>query len=178
MADPVFLTGTLSASALILLMAATVFSRNFKFWPPTERNWKWLTYWILAGLNTLAILVLVLNAVEPELTLRFLAGGLLAFTGTVVTAASILQLGFERTSGIQKDLIRKGFYRYSRNPQVLGNLLTLTGITVAVPQLEITVLSSLTGLWLLIMIPAEEKWLEKEVGEEYREYMEEVPRFI
>lgn len=171
-------SGILSSGLLSLLILSTVFSKKFRFWPPGKRDWRWLTYWTLATVNSLSLLYLVVEGLEISVSISFIAGLLLTSSGLFVTLKAIRDLSLDRTSGLEKNFVEKGLYSYSRNPQVLGNLITLVGLMVTKPNLEVSVLSVITGLWLVSMIFAEEDWLKEKYGEEYLEYIEEVPRFL
>jgi protein-S-isoprenylcysteine O-methyltransferase Ste14 len=171
-----FWLGILSSSAMLVLMIASVLSENFRFWPPENRNLKWLTYWILASINTAAILFLALSNFRPT-PLSFLGAGV-AFAGLSVTLVAIKNLSLGQTSGIDQGFVDQGLYSYSRNPQVIGNLISLLGIMMLQPLFEVVSISVLTGGWLIAMIFAEEQWLGKKYSGKYGDYREEVPRFI
>ncbi|MHA2065129.1 MAG: methyltransferase family protein, partial [Candidatus Thorarchaeota archaeon] len=75
-------------------------------------------------------------------------------------------------------LITTGPYEYTRNPQYLGLIL----FYIAVILVTSSYLALWTGSLLILMYAAtplsEEPWLEDLFGEEYREYIKVVPRFI
>ncbi|PSH00504.1 MAG: hypothetical protein BRC30_03190 [Nanohaloarchaea archaeon SW_7_46_7] len=97
---------------------------------------------------------------------------------TIHSKHDLKQLSLKQTSGLDKDFVEKGLYRYSRNPQVLGNLITLLGIAALLRSFQPVLLASITGLWLIMMVFSEELWLDQEYGDEYREYWRKVPRFL
>ncbi|PSG98857.1 MAG: hypothetical protein BRC29_01880 [Nanohaloarchaea archaeon SW_7_43_1] len=173
------LAGFAAAITLAVLMALSSLKKNYRFWPPSERNFCWLAYWILAGINV-SSLVLLMNLNFPllEFNLQILAGLLTGTIGTLITFAAILKLGANTTSGLTDELIDSGLYSISRNPQVMGNLLMLVGLTVLLPRPEIILLAIITAVWLFLMVFTEEKWLEEKYGENYRNYKSDVPRFI
>jgi protein-S-isoprenylcysteine O-methyltransferase Ste14 len=176
-ATPLYLSGLAASSLMLALMTATVASKGFRFWPPGERNARWIAYWTLATLSSISILYLTVTG--PELkTPSDLMGSLIAVAGLGLTLKAIKDLELERTYGLEKNFVEKGLYRYSRNPQVLGNLLTLLGVTVVRPIFQILSLSLLTGLWLIMMVFAEERWLKEKYGEKFVEYRGRVPRFL
>ena len=174
-----FILGMLASGTLLALMLATGFIKDFRFWPPGERDWRWLSYWILSMTNVVSLAVLTIqNLGSVTIGLRTIFGGILALVGLVINIVAIFQLGMERTSGLEGEFYQNGLYSYSRNPQVAGNLVMLAGLVVALPVLEIRAVSVLTGLWLYFMVFAEEDWLEEEHGEDYLGYKEKVPRFF
>lgn len=174
----VFLSGLMASMTLSAFMISTVLSSIFRFWPPGEKDWRWLTYWTLATVNSLSILYLVVEGLRISSSIPSIFGSLLAFSGLFVASKAIRDLSLDRTSGLEKNFVEKGLYSYSRNPQVLGNLLTLLGVVVIRATVQLSFLSVVTGLWLVSMIFAEEEWLEEKYGEEYLEYMGDVPRFL
>lgn len=75
-------------------------------------------------------------------------------------------------------LVTIGLFARSRNPIFLGMQVTLLGLFLITP-------SALTGVvlissWLLIQIQArlEESFLERQYGDAYKVYQEQVPRFL
>lgn len=175
----VFYSGLASASMLFLLMAASLYRRSFRFWPPGSRNWRWLLYWILSTSNMLSITLLLLPKLKAfSLTLNNVFSLLMIFSGLVISLVAIKQLGLKKTSGIEGEFMEKGLYRYSRNPQVLGNLITLFGTASFLQNIEGTSLSFITGLWLIMMVFSEEKWLREKYGEKYEKYRKTIPRFF
>ena len=175
-----FLAGFAAAITLTVLMALSSFKKNYRFWPPSEGNFCWLTYWILAGINVSSLVLLTnLNFLSlSEFNLQILVGLLIGTIGTLITFIAILKLGINTSSGLTDELIDSGPYSFSRNPQVVGNLLMLLGLTVLLPRPNIVSLALITAVWLFLMIFTEEKWLEEEYGEDYRNYKSDVPRFI
>lgn len=78
-----------------------------------------------------------------------------------------------------KKLTTKGFFRYTRNPIYLGFLIGLIGVFVVLGSL-----TSLIGALIFFIfsnnwyIPFEEKQLETEFGEQYKNYKMNVRRWI
>lgn len=76
-------------------------------------------------------------------------------------------------------LVREGLYKITRNPIYIGLILTYFGLCLI-----------LTSVWmLLLLIPAaivlhqgvvkrEEEYLDWKFGEDYRRYLEQVPRWL
>ncbi len=115
----------------------------------------------------------------PSIGLHSAVGlGVLA-VGIVATLWSMSGLGFGKALGREAGgLHRSGFYRYSRNPQIVAYGLVIIGVAFLWP--------SLYGLgWVLIygavghmMIRTEEEHLGRVFGAEYKRYCEEVPRYL
>lgn len=174
-----FYSGLASALLLTVLMALSFYKRNFHFWPPGSKNWKWLTYWTLSTVNMLSITVLLLPELKTlSLTLNYIFSILLILSGLIISLIAIKQLGLEKTSGVKGEFMEEGLYRFSRNPQVLGNLITLFGVASLLQNVEGTAISFMTGLWLITMVFAEEQWLREKYGEEYMNYRKKTSRFL
>ncbi len=67
-------------------------------------------------------------------------------------------------------LTTSGVYRWSRNPQYLGYLLTLTGAAVVRRSLTAMALTVAAGLVYVKWIPVEERQLATAHGEAYERY--------
>lgn len=103
--------------------------------------------------------------------------------GWIVLLASRLQIG--RYGGaritIEEDhrLVTNGMYRYIRNPQYLGMLLTLSGYAFSLGSLIVT---AMTAIGLIVIfrsrIRLEEELLLTAFGDEYREYMRRTWRLV
>jgi len=175
----IFYTGLTSSTLLLGLMTATVYSRKFRFWPPGKRNRKRITYWILSTANMVSLTYMTVKGLQNfSITINSVISITAIIGGILVTLKAIKQLSLKQTSGLDKDFVDEGLYRYSRNPQVLGNLITLLGIVALLRSLRPVLVSSITGLWLIMMVFSEELWLDQEYGDEYREYWRKVPRFL
>jgi protein-S-isoprenylcysteine O-methyltransferase Ste14 len=78
-----------------------------------------------------------------------------------------------------KRLVISGIYRWVRNPIYLGGMLVILGAALA--RRSPTLLAAAV-LFLPVMhctvVRGEERRLESEFGSEYREYTEQVPRWI
>ena len=113
-------------------------------------------------------------------SIAFLGGGLLALIGLGVYLAARLQFkSFRLTLGLETSrLVTSGIYRMSRNPQTLGALLMLCGISVL--GRSGVALSLAVAAWLgaLVWLRIEEGILEQRFGETYKDYCSRVPRFF
>ena len=75
-------------------------------------------------------------------------------------------------------LIIRGPYLYSRNPQYIGDSLTILGFIVLTNSWMVAVVGFL-GIFLNYLAPlTEEPWLAERFGEAYLDYKARVPRFI
>jgi len=112
---------------------------------------------------------------------------LLAFAGTppFLPGLALVALGESlRTwsAGILRKgeaLATQGPYRFTRNPLYLGSLLSAIGLTALAGNfllLPVTLLAF--GLLYHGMIKREERALILQYGEDYRNYLESVPRYL
>lgn len=180
---PILLTTTLAAELLLAVgLLVSVFAPEHRIWPPPgRRSWQFWYVWILftvaaLGLTTLAVLdwnsFVFPDWLRYAVGLPLLVGGLaLAFWGSGV-------LGWRRTSGRAGELKTDGLYRWSRNPQYLGDIANFLGLVLfsnATSALTPGLLAAaLFALWPL----SEEPWLRERFGEAYERYFERVPRFF
>ena len=111
--------------------------------------------------------------------------GLLAAVGIGLGISGLLQFF---TSGASIDphkpaktnsLVTSGVYRFSRNPMYLGLFCMLLAYTIAL-QNVLSLLALPLFVWYMnrYQIKPEEEVLLKKFGNEFRQYMEEVRRWI
>ncbi len=76
-------------------------------------------------------------------------------------------------------LVVRGVYRRVRNPMISGVIFTLCGEALIFQSLPLAIWAALFVLANMVYIPNfEEPGLEKRVGEDYRVYKANVPRWI
>ena len=77
-----------------------------------------------------------------------------------------------------RHLMTDGPYKMSRNPMLLGTYLYYAGVVVALwTWWALLVFAAVAGL-MMLQVRSEEKRLEADFGEEYREYKKSVPRYL
>lgn len=140
----------------------------------------WLLYFLHAGLTVFA----AWRSIWPlpiSKWLAILTGGILILFGTGFFTTGILEFrSFQRMSGQRTDeLVASGVYRWSRNPQNVGWIITLTGVALIGKSGSALVLVALFALFLHIYIVyVEEDYLEKIYGEAYRLYRTNTARYL
>ena len=104
---------------------------------------------------------------------------------TTVSGSALLVAGakefrsFGQVSGSETGrLVKSGPYRYSRNPQIAGWLISLLGIAIAGRSPKSLALVGFFFIVHRLYFPVEERHLERTFGEEYRQYWSETPRFL
>ena len=153
-----------------------------RVWPPPgQRSWQFWSVWLLFavavfGLVTLAVLdwnsFVFPDWLRYGVGLPMLVGGLiLAFWGSGI-------LGWKRTSGQKGKLQTDGLYRYSRNPQYLGDIVNFVGLVLFSNVASVVVPGLLAAALFALWPFSEEPWLRERFGEAYERYCQRVPRFF
>jgi len=74
--------------------------------------------------------------------------------------------------------VTKGIYRYSRHPLYLSNLLVFVAIGIATASWIILLASIIFLILVNIVINSEEHYCKEKYGDTYKEYLNNVPRWI
>lgn len=145
--------------------------------------------WSFKVLTTVYILCMIASVIEYFVVRRnisFLVTGIAFFmylTGAVSTHWAIKTLGGYHSVHIEirnkHPLIKNGPYRYLRHPYYLGVMLQLLGIVLIPNSYFSFVFSLLVYVPLMfIRVRFEEKAMIEKFGDEYLQYMKEVPGLI
>ena len=153
-----------------------------RIWPPPGMcSWHFWWIWsltILSLLGLFAVAALDWNTSVFGHWARFVLGGSLFVGGSVIALWGVFALSWHASAGLEAKLVTAGPYRYTRNPQYVGDFAVLLGIAVFSNSLLAMILS-VGGIICFWMAPfAEEPWLRQQYGEEYEEYCRTVPRFL
>ena len=113
----------------------------------------------------------------PDREFHSVIGFAILAIGAVVTLWSMISLGFSKALGEQTgNLNRSGFYRFSRNPQLVAYGLVIIGLALLWP-------SPISVGWVLVygamahmMVRTEEEHRGRIFRSEYEHYCDEVPR--
>jgi protein-S-isoprenylcysteine O-methyltransferase Ste14 len=98
--------------------------------------------------------------------------------GAVLTAL-FHTLGVRRSHGLDVErLERGGLYGLSRNPQVVGFLMAMTGYLLLWPSWPNAGTVVLIAALMHLMIQTEEEHLHERFGDEYERYRSTVPRYL
>ncbi len=144
---------------------ATSILRNFLGIP------LWLFGFILAW-RASAPLVLSLSGALKTL------GWLLLAAGSVPVIWGHLQLGWRtHMPSVRDTLVRHGLYAHVRHPIYSGMMLVFVGLALLRPTATVVVACALGFLWLIVQARLEDLDLVQRLPA-YREYMEQVPRFV
>ncbi len=170
---------------LVLTLAGTTWSvviPDRRIWPPPYRlSWQhslsWACFFVVLGISA-ALLFLDWNSWVFQSDARFIIGIPLALFGGLLGAWGVVALGLTNSSGLEDGFVLSGPYRFTRNPQYLGDIIFFLGVSIIANSLLIWIAHALLILVFLIAPLAEEPWLEGQYGRVYREYRRDVPRFL
>ncbi len=156
---------------------------GFRFWPPPcARSWQFFAAWIMAGVVATIFLLLggadfnsaCLSIFQHRLPFALVLFGL----GSAIGTWASLTFGLPNTLGLGARLVTRGPYRYTRNPEYIGDSLNILGFMVLTNSWMVWAIGAL-GVALNIMAPfIEEPWLEERFGADYRAYKQSTPRFF
>lgn len=153
-----------------------------RIWPPPQKkSWQYLVTWglfYIAFTCNIILLVLDWNTWGIPYEIRFFIGVPVLIIGVLLVTWGIATLGIKNTYGLRDRFILDGPYRYTRNPQYLGDTFFFIGISLITNSLYLLVVHLLMILIFLLAPFAEEVWLEKQYGEEYRKYKRDTARFL
>ena len=115
----------------------------------------------------------VTAAAAAAAAVPFAAGGVLIAAG-MSSFDDASQVTGTRSGTLATD----GVYRYSRNPQYAGIVLIAAAAASAARSGRAAALTATLAAAYRWWVPVEERALEREFGEAYREYMRSTPRWL
>jgi len=114
--------------------------------------------------------------------LRHALGALLLLAGVVLLVAAQLKLGASWRIGIDETarpgLVTSGLYSHSRNPIFLALLVIVAGYTLLIPTFLSAALLAGAYIGTRLQISAEEAYLVRAYGDQYRAYARRVGRLV
>ena len=167
----------------VVLFVLTIKVPNFRFWPPPKaRSWQFFSTWLIAGLVVVNFLLIGLLNFDSfvlcslKQRLPYVIG--IFVLGSLIGSWAFVAFGLKNVIGMEDRLVTDGPYKYTRNPQYIGDGLNIIGYMLLTNSWMVWVMGIL-GVILNLLAPyTEETWLEERYGEKYREYKRRVPRFI
>jgi protein-S-isoprenylcysteine O-methyltransferase Ste14 len=167
---------------LIGLTLWSIFVPQKRIWPPTlKQSWQYKVYWGLFYICVVLDVVLVFYEFDSwniNDNISFFIGIPLILFGLFVLIFSIYTLGIKNTYGLQGQFTIKGLYKYTRNPQYVGDFILLSGLILFINSLDLIILFVLEIITFILMPFAEEIWLEEQYGQEYLNYKYKTSRFL
>ncbi len=132
---------------------------------------------IITVIGKLIALVSVLMIIFTPLKLGsyvFIIGSVLVIAGLIALARALLDFG----NTPPDRPVTTGIYRISRHPQILASSLVILGCTIAIGSWVALILCVTARIFLHANLVAEEDVCLRVYGEAYREYMDQVPRYM
>lgn len=177
----VFLVTLVSGVAILASLLISLFLPERRIWPPGRQSWQLYFTWTAYTINIIGWILLGIldwNNFVIDHWLRYPLSGLLILGGGGLGLWGVLILGWRRSSGLNGSLKRSGPYRFTRNPQYLGDSLAMLGYAILVNS-QFAWIVILLGIISFLITPfTEEPWLKHQLGQAYQEYMQAVPRYL
>jgi protein-S-isoprenylcysteine O-methyltransferase Ste14 len=99
--------------------------------------------------------------------------------GLSILLFGVYRLGVVRSFGLQTNVLKEtGFYRITRNPQILGCVLYVIGFVILWPSWYALGWGLLFMPIIHIMVLTEEEHLLNIYGQDYQQYCKRVPRYL
>ncbi|MFB6253202.1 MAG: isoprenylcysteine carboxylmethyltransferase family protein [Halobacteriaceae archaeon] len=172
----------LGAAITIIITLVLTLSTDYRLWPPGDDRRKAILHWGLVTIFDIAIFsVAILNwdswiLPRPE---TIVIGAVFVLIGLIIFIYSGRMMDRAETTGqTVTDLYTDGPYARSRNPQYVGMIVGLVGLALLVNAIAVIILVAFHIVWIMLLTFAEEMWLQYHFGEEFKQYCQQVPRFI
>ncbi len=102
----------------------------------------------------------------------------LAVLGGVLALWGVFTVGRKNSLGLRDGFVISGPYRLTRNPQYLGNIVCLLGLSFIANSELLWIAHAILALVFIVMPLSEEIWLNEQYGERYERYRQDTPRFL
>ncbi len=178
----VFIATLLCELLLGASLVLSVLAPRHRVWPPPGRgSWQYVLVWCLtiaAVIGFVAAGALDWNSFIFSSSIRLPVGISLVAAGLALSVWAVGTLGVRETQGLAGRFTSQGPYRFSRNPQYVGDIAVTAGLAVVFNSGLAWILAAV-GVILFAVLPlTEEPWLRDQYGSSYEEYASSVPRFI
>ncbi len=111
---------------LVGIMIFSILVPKRRIWPPKRKySWHYFLVWVLTTASLAGVTALSLadwNSLDWPFWVRYATGLPLFVMGNVIALWAVALLGIKETTGIKGKLSTGGLYRYSRNPQYVGDI--------------------------------------------------------
>ncbi len=179
---PIFIFTLLVETLLLIFILISIFLPRHRIWPPPGKwTWQFISVWsltIAAFMGGGVLAALDYNTFIIRHWIRIPIGLALFIGGNALALWGVKTLGTHASSGLKHRLVTEGPYKYTRNPQYVGDAMLLLGVILLANSLYTTIVCILGIILFLLMPFAEEPWLREVYGEEYMEYCRRVPRYF
>ena len=177
-----FLLSMLLHYAYLGIMLWSVVFPARRIWPPLQKwSWKYIVTWgLFLGAFGIDIVMMLgdKSRLLPIGNEKYYLGVPLAIVGLLFLGWGAYELGVKRSLGVAGEFVATGPYKFTRNPQYVGDILLFLGMMVISNSFPAVAGLALLILALLLMPLAEEPWLEDMYGEAYTKYKMTTPRFL
>lgn len=179
---PAFWISAACGALLLMFLLWSIAVPSRRIWPPPQgrANWQfWLVWALVLLLMAGDVTVAIADGNRLELSPPWRATGFaLLVLGNALAWWGVAELGGWTTTGLAGPIVTAGPYRFSRNPQYLGDILIAIGVILA-SESALSILPSLLAALCAFAAPfAEEPWLRHRLGSDYDAYLRRVPRFF
>ena len=180
--DWVLVAGLIAEAVLLASLAVSIASTRLRLWPPppgSRAALAWMWDWTVVACGAGLVLAVVdYGSWVLDDPAWILAGSAAVALGAGLTNWSIRTLGRSTSMGLPGEFSARGPYRWTRNPQYLGDILMTIGIVLVSDSWRVAAIGA-GGMACLLLAPiAEERWLVERYGESYERYRHSVPRLI
>jgi protein-S-isoprenylcysteine O-methyltransferase Ste14 len=175
------LANLLSQAVLIGGAAWCIAFPDRRIYPLRRKNAWYYLMWSLFNFIFASNLVFVVLDWDSGIwtsPLRFWVAVPALLAGSAFLLWAIATLGLKNTSGRRDGFVATGPYRFSRNPQYVGDFFIFAGMSIFANSGVVMVANLLTAFVFVLAPLAEETWLEEQYGDTYAAYRAVVPRFL
>ena len=178
----IFLLTIFAEAVLGVSLILTLVHPKIRAWPPPGRDsWQYRLTWSLTITSMLGVLVLGIldwGSMPIPVPIRVAVGSLLMLLGLALALWAIRFLTVSTSLGLGGRFAQEGPYRFTRNPQYVGDILLIVGYIILSSSWLALITGLIGSLWFILAPFTEEPWLRERYGEEYERYLDTVPRFI
>lgn len=184
-----FLVVVVSSATLIGALIFSIVHPTLRVWPAPQRNERaWRVRLILH--QACGVMVALTGVGVHELALAdrgslHLPGGVRWFAGLAIFGFGAAfglwgyaRLGVNASHGAVAPLEVSGPYRYSRNPQYVGAIGVLLGISLLFASKLGLLAGAACSIWFATAPFAEEPWLRQHLGAGYDDYVKSAARYL
>jgi protein-S-isoprenylcysteine O-methyltransferase Ste14 len=157
---------------LLALLSREALMRAAHFAPAAGGGEK-AAYWVyqITGLGAIVYMCFLTVAAD---SVWFFTGLAVYIIGAALYIASIINYAKPAKSGLNTAVL----YRFSRNPMYVAYFIYFLGCAIMTESLILLALIAVFQISTHFLILSEERWCLVKFGDEYREYMESVRRYI
>lgn len=157
--------------ALLAILSREALRRAAHF-APMDKNEKW-AYWVNMAAGFGMIIYPFFITAKTD-TAWFWAGLGVYITGAALYIKAIVDYAKPKKSGINTG----GLYRFSRNPMYAAYFIYFAGCAAMAQSALLLAILIVFQISTHVMVLAEERWCLEKFGDEYREYMKSVRRYV